>query len=127
MEISCNAVDKNRYINDAWASLKKKCGHYQGNDTSGRGLCDHNKNSSDVEQERGCVRCGLPWCAFKGAVDKMVKRTIARNILAAKKTLIPRMYNADPSPKDKEAAKVIDITTFVSPDAVSYARECARV
>jgi len=107
--------DRSRFVWDAWFQLRLKCGHFAGMDGGGRGLCNHDKNEGTVEQERGCKRCGLPFCHFKGAVEKSVQKRIATNAQA--KDIIPAMES---TPVKSDSGNVIDLSSFVSADALNY-------
>jgi len=111
-------VDKIRLTNEVFGKLKSKCGNYKGIDGGGRGLCADPKNNGTIAQEQSCLRCGLPFCSLAPVVSKTVSKRMRK---AEKERNLPIFLQMESAPCPKEQpAKVIDISNFVSPDALEY-------
>jgi hypothetical protein len=113
-----NTLDRNRIVWEQWFQLQDKCkqeGIFRGMDCGGHGLCSHPKNTGTVEQEGHTKRCGLPFCHFKSQVDAKVNIHMGNITAANDEKMIPVIVDTP-----RVTGKVIDLTPFVSKDAVDY-------
>ena len=117
-----STADWNRRVWAAWYEHQENCKFYKGEDTSARGLCaDVANNTGTVTQELDCKRCNIFCCEAKKvkAVYVNAAKVEKELPLPLKETLVVE--------KPSRPAKVIDITSFVSPDAVAYERNGVSV
>ena len=115
-------ADWNRRVWAAWKDHQEECKFFKGQDTSARSLCsDLDTNTGTVAQELDCLRCNIFCCDAK-----KVKAVYIKAAMVEKETPLPLQENPE-FVNPNEPAKVIDITSFVSPDAAQYAKENARV
>jgi hypothetical protein len=129
MQGSVCAIDKNRVTWDQWDLQKKKCEKehfFKGNDLGGRGLCSHPKNTSNVEQEGGHKRCGLPWCPKKESVNAGVTNYFAIRAAEKEKERVSKQELQERAQKKRIAqnnphSQVIDLTKYVSQESIQYA------
>ena len=115
-------ADWNRRVWAAWYEHQENCKFYKGEDTSARGLCaDVTNNTGTVVQELDCRRCNIFCCDAKKVKAVYVKASMVEKELPLPLKETPVFV------KPTEPAKVIDLSSFVSPAAVDYAKETATV
>ncbi len=102
-----------------------ECSHYKGIDQGGRGLCSHPENSGSVPQERNCLRCNILCCPSGEKIQKSVSAILKKRMKEKEDERLVELDKEEASrlqnlPVIPVAAKVIDMTTFVSPDSLQY-------